>query len=118
MLFLIGTPSKSCNEAGVTCAGLRFRLVGEGDRERDDGLLDNKWAEVAITVAALQLCHSDRVLLSIHNPQPKMKRCVVGIRRPRDPTYPTSKREGHGVEPAALATEFLIVLSDPRVSER
>lgn len=28
------------------------------------------------------------------------------------------KREGHGVEPEALATEFLIVLNDPRVSKR
>lgn len=160
-------------------------MVGESDRERDDGRLGNKWAEVAITVPALQLCHSDKVLLSIHNHQPKMKRCVVGIRRPGDPTYPTSerakpsvwfpsmatmaavlsednqallrlirdrqpksltalaeltgrqvpnlsrslrmmegyglvklKREGHGVEPEALATEFLIVLNDPRLSGR
>ena len=28
------------------------------------------------------------------------------------------KREGHSVEPEALATEFLIVLNDPRLSGR
>lgn len=69
--LLSGSPSKSCNDAGLRAPGCDFRLAGGSDWERDHGWLDDKPIELVITVVGLQRCNNNRVLLLFETINPE-----------------------------------------------
>lgn len=69
--LLSGSPSKSCNDAGLRAPGCDFRLADGSDWERDHGWLDDKPIELVITVVGLQRCNNNRVLLLFETINPE-----------------------------------------------
>ena len=87
------------------------------------------WFPSMATMAAMLSEDNQALLRLIRDRRPKSLTALAELTGRQAPNLSRSlrmmesyglvklKREGAGVEPVALATEFLVVLSEPRVSE-